>query len=248
MTIKEYYNDEFLTTCNGKVIGKTEEGIILDRTVAFPEGGGQDGDTGKLVNLKTGEELDLIYTTKEGGRRVVSSDFSGIHVDTDVIHHLLSEDLGKINIGDEFKVKINVKRRALLTMYHSGIHIVLMAVNKLRPNIKDLIYGCKITETYARLDFKVLERFSKEELEKITEITEQLIADEKEIKTYPSKEEKEALYWECEDYKIPCGGTHFKNTKYLGKPIIKRKNLGKASERIKLEFESCDLPMELYHE
>lgn len=247
MTIKEYYKDEFLTNCRGKALEITKEGVILDRTVAFPEGGGQEGDRGVLKNIKTGEEFKFYDTTKEGGRRLALPDFYSISVDTNVVHHMNEEELKKIKIGEEFEVFIDVERRAKLTMYHTGIHIVLMALEKLRPNITDLIFGAKISDTYARLDFKVIERFTQEEIEQVTNITNELIKENKDIKTYHHEKEEEALYWTCGDLTIPCGGTHLTKTGYLGDPLIKRKNLGKMSERIILTFNEYKVPLSLYH-
>ena len=247
MTIKEYYKDGFLTKCKGKVLEKTEVGVIFDRTVAFPEGGGQEGDCGTLINTATGEKIEFLNTTKEGGRRLALTDFYAIKVDTNVIHHVIKESLDRINIGEEFEIHINVKRRANLTMYHTGIHIVLMALDVLRPNIKDSIYGCQISETHARLDFKVVKRFTLTELQEVTNITNELIKANKNIKLYSHEKEKEALYWSCDNYVIPCGGTHLPKTGYLGTPVIKRKNLGKLSERIIVTFADYTLPYDLYH-
>lgn len=246
MTIKEYYNDEFLSSCTAKVTAKNEFGIVLNRTVAYAEGGGQEGDIGVLI-LSNGEEIPFVNTTKFGGRAINLDDFSGIFVDTDVLHHIDEQNLSKFQIGDEILVKIDIKRRAKLTMNHTGIHIALMALDKLRNGIQNQIYGCKITENDARLDFRVDEKFSSEELEKITQISNDMIKSALNIKTYSSDSEKEALYWECDGYKMACGGTHFKNTKFLGKIIAKRKNLGKGVDRLKIEFEEFDLPLHLYH-
>lgn len=248
MTIKEYYKDPFLLKCTGKVLEKTKDGIIFDRTVAFPEGGGQEGDAGTLKNLKTGEIIKFNYTSKQGGRRINLEDFDSIKVETKVIHHLNEEELNKVTIEEEYEISIDVERRAKLTLNHSGIHIVLMMLENLRPDIKDRIFGAKISGTYARLDFKVFEKFSQDELSELTSMVNDVIKEKKQISTYPHSEEKEALYWSCDKYVIPCGGTHLTSTEFLGEVSIKRKNLGKNSERIIATFSNYNLPYHLYHE
>jgi len=51
------------------------------------------------------------------------------------------------------------------------------------------------------------------------------------------KSDKERRWWECENIKYPCGGTHVKNTKEIGMVKLKRKNLGKGKERVEIFVE-----------
>ena len=46
MTDKLYYIDGYLRETEATVVSVTEKGIILNRTVFYPEGGGQPGDRG----------------------------------------------------------------------------------------------------------------------------------------------------------------------------------------------------------
>lgn len=45
-TNKLFEEDAYLASCEATVMDLTEEGIILDKTVFYPLGGGQPGDTG----------------------------------------------------------------------------------------------------------------------------------------------------------------------------------------------------------
>jgi alanyl-tRNA synthetase len=130
----------------------------------------------------------------------------------------------------------------MATINHSGIHVVLMELEKLRPNSSSKIYGAKISEKSARLDFITEEKFSKEELSIIEQKVNTLIEAERDMRVYPHPTEKEALFWECDGYSIPCGGTHLTNTKYLGDVKLKRKNIGKNYDRIIAQFENCEIP------
>jgi alanyl-tRNA synthetase len=247
MTIKEYYNDQFLMKCKSVCKRITETGAVFDKTVAFPEGGGQEGDFGTITDIKTGDVINFTYTTQYGGTIVNLEGFHAIHIGTDIIHHIDANDLEKIHVGQEYEISINIERRALLTLNHSGIHIVLMALESLCPNIQEKIFGAKISDKSARLDFRPIGKFEPNDIQKITNITNEIIKNNKEILIIPHELEKEAFYWKCENYIIPCGGTHLPATGFLGNATIKRKNLGKGAERIIVNFENYSLPCDLYH-
>lgn len=51
MTEKLYYDDPFLFEFDATVTEVTENGVVLDRTAFFPEGGGQAGDRGTINGI-----------------------------------------------------------------------------------------------------------------------------------------------------------------------------------------------------
>ena len=242
MTIKKYYEDEFLSSCTSKITAILQNepgGIVCESTVAFAEGGGQEGDAGVIIR-ENGEEIPFTYTSKFGGRRLIGGEFDGICVESDVLHHLEASDLTKF--------KINITRRAKLSCYHGALHLALMGLERSRPLIADKIYGCKISEDGARLDFRVDDKFSAQELEDAMKIANDYIKQELKIETFPSQSEPEALFWECDGRKMACGGTHFKNTKFFGEIIIKRKNIGKGADRMKIEIINMPNLIGFYHD
>lgn len=247
-TEKLYYKNQFLTTCKAKLIEINEKGLIFDKTVAYPEGGGQIGDSGILIREKTKEEIEFLDTTKIEGRNIYLKDFPVIKVEGVIIHHIDISLLNNLELGEEFTVRLKVERRAKTTLHHSGLHLALMVLANMREGIDKKIVGAKITDSYERLDFSTEEKFSKEELQKIEDKCNELIQEELEISSYNHPTESEAIYWKCLDYSVPCGGTHCDNTKYLGKMKVKRKNIGKTSERLIIELSEIEEFSKLYGE
>jgi misacylated tRNA(Ala) deacylase len=64
MTEELFRQDATLTECAATVLAVTEQGVVLGRTVFYPLGGGQAGDSGWLV-LADGAELVIADTRKE---------------------------------------------------------------------------------------------------------------------------------------------------------------------------------------
>jgi misacylated tRNA(Ala) deacylase len=63
MTELIFYQDAYLAQCEAEVVRADEQGIVLDRTVFYPTGGGQPGDTG-LLRAADGREVRIADTRK----------------------------------------------------------------------------------------------------------------------------------------------------------------------------------------
>src|SRR5437588_12252265 len=63
MTELLFRDDAYLKTATARVLAAGERGIALDRTVFYPQGGGQAGDTGTLLRA-SGERLGVTDTRK----------------------------------------------------------------------------------------------------------------------------------------------------------------------------------------
>src|ERR1700756_2013276 len=59
-----FREDSYLRTAIATVLAVGERGIELDRTIFYPQGGGQVGDTGVLV--RAGGERIMIANTRKG--------------------------------------------------------------------------------------------------------------------------------------------------------------------------------------
>src|SRR5215469_12834946 len=63
MTELLFREDAYLRSCAARVVAVDDRGIRLDRTVFYPAGGGQPGDTG-VLRLPNGGEIAIIDTVK----------------------------------------------------------------------------------------------------------------------------------------------------------------------------------------
>ena len=63
MTKLLFRDDGYLRSCAARVVGADGRGIRLDRTVFYPMGGGQPGDTG-VLRRADGTEIAITDTRK----------------------------------------------------------------------------------------------------------------------------------------------------------------------------------------
>ena len=250
VTEKVYYDDPFLIKTEAKVIEISSKGIVLDKTVAFPEGGGQEGDRGVLIIKDTLEEIPFIDTQKGVGRVIFLDDFPTIPVDTPIYHKIEEQLLEKFKIGMEVIVKIDIERRVKLSASHTATHLMLMGIEKFYGEYESKVYGCHIKTSGGRLDFRTKEKFDTSTIKEIeTYINDTLIKEALDVKTYRHPKEKEALYWECDNIIYPCGGMHLLNTSDINRVVLKKKGLGKNGQRVSFTMEpNIEKIMELYHE
>jgi alanyl-tRNA synthetase len=243
-TEKVFYKYPYKSSTEATIIDVLDNRVILDKTIAYPEGGGQEGDRGVfIVNEK---EVPFFDTQKGLGRTIYLDDFPTINVETVIYHFIDESDIKEFKVGEKVVVKIDTLRRSKLSISHSAIHLVLMFLEELYPGYEKKVYGASIKEDSARLDFRTSEKFTPEQMQYIEEHVNRMVKEAVPIYTFAHKKEPEAWYWRCLDYTIPCGGTHLDNTKYIGKIKVKRKNLGKNGQRVSCSFEESDYFLERY--
>lgn len=250
VTRKLYYEDSLKYAARARVIKADKSVIELDQTVAFPEGGGQEGDRG-VIRTASGMEIRFKDTQKKLGRPLFLPDFPVINVDCIVEHIVADEDAGlleTVRTGDAVHIEIDVVRRAWLTLSHTASHLVYLAAGKVRPDAVKYTKGCHIKTDSARFDFATTERFTPDQLEEIAEYATGLSNADHPIRLFPHDNEPEAIYWECVGETIPCGGTHLDRTGPVGAVALRRKSLGKRLERLILSFPNAKCDTSNYHE
>ncbi|WP_293224671.1 alanyl-tRNA editing protein [Ottowia sp.] len=151
MTEELFRQDATLERCHAQVLAVSEAGVVLDRTVFYPLGGGQAGDAGWLETAD-GARIVIADTRKE-------KDADGTV--TGRIVHLPApnqgEALSKLEIGARVAACIDMPRRRRLMRFHTASHLLCHLVPV--P-----VNGCSITPEHARIDFHMSEPLDKERL------------------------------------------------------------------------------------
>lgn len=228
----------FLSTCEAEVTDiHPEKGIATSATVAFAEGGGQEGDHGFIYTAEE-EAVPFMDTQKGPGRLLLLDGFPSIQVDTPVYHKVSPENLKKFSLGMSVKIAIDIERRVRLTVSHSGIHAVLYGLIQIKSGIYKSIRGCSIRPEVARLDFALEndEKFTDGEISRARIFTDRMIAENWEASTYAHPSEPEAMFWKCGEAVWPCGGTHLPTLADVGFVDTAKKSLGAKMQRVTLTF------------
>ncbi len=109
-TVRLYDNDAYIREFTATVISCTQSGdfyeIILDKTAFFPEGGGQQADTGLIGNAEV----------------------SDVQIKDGVIVHLTKSP---VNIDEEVSCKLDWDKRYRRMQNHTGEHILSGIANRL---------------------------------------------------------------------------------------------------------------------
>jgi misacylated tRNA(Ala) deacylase len=213
-----------------------ERGIVLDRTVFYPRGGGQAGDSGELV-LADGRTVAIVDTVKGDGAAI-------LHVPAPGQEGLLAI----LAPGAKVTARIDWERRHRHMRFHTATHLLCAIV----PHPTN---GCSITSAYARLDFDMVEPLDKAHLE--GELA-RLVAEGHDVRTlWISDEELDAkpelvrtmsvkpprgvgrvrlLEIDGVDLQA-CGGTHIANTREIGAlRVAKIEKKSARSRRVVLEL------------
>src|SRR5215472_7622350 len=109
MTELVFRDDAYARSCPARVSAVDARGIRLDRTVFYPTGGGQPGDTGKLV-LASGAAIDIVDTIK--GEK------------PDEVIHVPAPGMGWPEVGAEVAAEIDWSRRNRLMRMHTCLHLL----------------------------------------------------------------------------------------------------------------------------
>ena len=130
MTEALFREDAYLRDMAATVVAHTAEGgIVLDRSIFYPTGGGQPGDSGSVV--WDGKELEIATTVKGDGEAIVlvpAAPMALPHVGVKLVQHL------------------DWERRHRLMRMHTALH--LLSVILPLP-----VTGGKIGAEKGRLDF-----------------------------------------------------------------------------------------------
>lgn len=232
MTGKIFYEDSYQKTLSTRVVEVTDDGVVLESTIFYPLGGGQPGDTGRLV---IGDKSLPVNDTRFADDRVK------------ILHFLDEAHLKEIKAGDEVMLELDWQRRHRHMRMHTSMHLMCHLIPAQAT-------GGSIGETESRIDFDLQGiQVDKDDLTKrlneliqrdipltIGAITDQELDEKPELVRTMSVQPPRGqgtvrtINIENIDYQ-PCGGTHVKSTGEIGEVVIgKIKNKGKQNKRISL--------------
>lgn len=216
------------------VVTKTREPdnyIVLDKTLFYPEGGGQPADHGKITWSK--KEAEVIDVQKEHGET----------------RHYIKGDIPEP--GTEVHGEVDWDRRYKHMRMHTAQHVMSLVVLE---EYGATTAGNQIHEDYSRIDFKPVE-FEQDDLERIEKAANALLAKDYEVKKrFMERERVESSVEEgrtnlelipdqvdplrvvaFNDDLCPCGGTHVDSINEIGEIEIVD-NIKKGSETERIEF------------
>ncbi|AMO23492.1 alanyl-tRNA editing protein [Ramlibacter solisilvae] len=239
MTQELFRQDAYLKECSATIASVGEQGIVLDRTVFYPVGGGQAGDSGVLV-LADGRQLAVADTRK-------CKDAEG-RATADIAHLPApgqDELVAELKPGDAVTARVDWARRHRHMRFHTATHLLCHLVPQ-------LVNGCSITAEYARLDFNMTDPLDKDAL---TQGIARLVAaghpvqigaiSDAELDANPALVKSMSVQpprgtgqvrtirigqGEQIDFQ-PCGGTHVANTAEIGAVVVTRIEKKSATTR-----------------
>ena len=193
--------------------------IILDQTIFYPQGGGQPYDTGTI------EGPDGVFAVQE------------VRMFEDTVHHYGIFRTGTISDGQTVKLSVNKERRTLHARLHSAGHLIDVALANIGMRLEPT-KGYHFPEgPYVEYNGTIAEEERDTVQKNLEEELTRLVALGNDVTTqYAKKEELLALCGVVPDYinedkpirvitlsgnlGYPCGGTHVKNVRAIGKITI----------------------------
>ena len=232
MTELLFRDDAYLRETGARVLAVHGQAVELDRTVFYPLGGGQPGDTGTLTRAD-GTRITIVDTRK--GESPGS------------VMHLLAPDAALPAVGESVGLALDWTRRYALMRLHTALHVMSCVV--VAP-----VTGGNIAPDKARLDFDI--DMSALEPARIEEGTNALIARAVDTETvWITDEELDARPELVKTMSVqpprgagrvrllripgidlqPCGGTHVRNVAEIGAiRVLRIRNEGRRNRRVEI--------------
>jgi misacylated tRNA(Ala) deacylase len=222
-----FRQDAYIKEADATVTAVEERGVRLDRSIFYPTGGGQPGDTGLL--RWDGGEARIVDSIKADGGDVL---------------HVLAPDAPRPEVGTTVHTVLDWERRHLHMRMHTALH-VMSAV------IKGNVTGGQVGADKSRLDFNLegevpTKEWVTEEVNRLIAldrpVTQQWVTDEeltsrpelvKTMSVRPPMGAGRVRLLSIEGVDLQaCGGTHVARSGEIGRvECIKVENKGKMNRR-----------------
>ena len=187
-------------------------GLVFDDTVCHPHGGGQKGDRATLIlppGVAAGaglpEEL-VIRDTRRIGPNIV-------HIPE---VPLTEQAMDVLLDWDELVLRLDWDFRSRQMRLHSTAHLLHCFVEQEVDRTLPYPETSDIQPDYGLNRYGEKDLFSEVQAQAAVTKLNQFLQEGHAISTYPDMEKQGFRYWQCEDWIIPCGGTHPQDTKEIG--------------------------------
>jgi misacylated tRNA(Ala) deacylase len=227
-----FRDDAYLRTATARVLAVNERGIELDRSVFYPQGGGQAGDTGTLLRAN-GERVAIVDTRKGDG--------------PDRVLHVPAAGAPPLEAGEPVTLEINWARRYRLMRLHTALHLMSCVITA--P-----VTGGNIVPEKARLDFDIdLSQLDAERIERETNaliaagtVTETVWISDAELDAQPELVKTMSVAPPRGAGRVrllripgidlqPCGGTHVANIAEIeGIRVLRIRSEGRHNKRVEI--------------
>lgn len=229
-----FRDDPYARSCEATVTSADGNGVRLDRTVFYPTGGGQPGDSG-VLRLTDGAELRVVTTVKGESEE-------------DIVH-ILEEGASLPAVGTSLTATVDWERRYRHMRMHSCLHLLCSIV-------PGGVTGGQIGDGKGRLDFDLPDQtLDKEALtERLNALVEEdlpigaswisdaeLEANPELVRTMsvkPPSGSGSVRIIRIEGVDVqPCGGTHVRRTGEIGPVVVSRiEKKGRHNRRVNVAF------------
>jgi misacylated tRNA(Ala) deacylase len=227
MTEQLFREDAYRKECTAKVVSAGDEGVVFDRTIFYPTGGGQPGDIGTI--FWDGYSAKIV-DTRNGHDGAIC--------------HALEPGSGQPEPGTTVDLSLDWDRRHRHMRMHTAMHL-------LGSVLQYGVTGGSISYAKSRLDFDMQEGVDKEqvtsELQALVNadypISHRWISDAeleaqpelvRTLSVRPPKGAGLIRLLEIKGLDLqPCGGTHVKSTAEVGSVrVSKVENKGRHNRRV----------------
>lgn len=225
--------DAYLRTFDARVVEVLPDAVVLDQSLFYPLGGGQEWDTGHLAT-REGREVAVREVTKRG-----------------LVRHVVGANHG-LAVGDAVHGTLDWDRRYAHMRMHTAQHLVSGLAYEMFGGIRTV--GNQIHAERSRIDFNPVD-FTNEMLKDLesaandavkaqhalgasTMTRDQVLAEQPADRTNMDLLPKSVT--ELRVIRIgknidlcPCAGTHVANTKEIGEiQIVGRRSKGQGTQRV----------------
>ena len=172
--------------------------VILNRTICYPQGGGQKGDRGTLT-LPNGTPVGIIDTRKNG----------------EIIHHYVEATSDETIVLDGvgktlLDLDLDWAHRHQQMRIHSAAHLIHCFLEVDRSSELPPPRQSPLTSEGGENQYDYSDRFDEAALERATARMNDFLNDGSHpITTYADEHRGHgSRWWKCDDWTIPCGGVH----------------------------------------